>query len=134
MLLRASASSLVATGVDGAAYQLALVLGLSYSAGAAAGAALGAAVNFTLNRTWAFPPSGRGVGAQVALYAVASGLTYLALQSCLMVFIEGLHVSARLAWVPAKVVAWGAVSYPLFRRIVFARPSGAALPPAGDGR
>ncbi len=122
VLVRASSSSLVATVVDGAAYQLILFGGLGYPVAALGGALLGAIVNFTLNRTWAFGSNGRSLGSQVALYAFASLLTYLGLQACLSVLVEVLHVAERLAWVPAKVLAWGAISYPLFRLVVFARP------------
>jgi putative flippase GtrA len=122
VLLRASASSLTATAVDGVAYQLVLLLGWGYTAAAAAGAVIGAVTNFTMNRSWAFPPSGRTLRSQLALYCLASLLTYLGLQACLVLLIEVLHVDERLAWVPAQLIAWGAISYPLFRRVVFARP------------
>jgi putative flippase GtrA len=125
VLVRASSSSLVATAVDGAAYQLILFGGFGYVVAALGGAVLGAIVNFTLNRAWAFGPGGRSLGSQIALYAFASLLTYLGLQACLAVFVEVLHVAERLAWVPAKILAWGAISYPLFRWVVFARPRAA---------
>lgn len=122
-LLRASASSIAATVVDAVIYQAILLLGLGgYTLAAFSGAVVGGVTNFTLNRTWAFPPSGRSLKRQVLMYAVASGLVYLALQGSLMLLIEVLHVDEHLAWFPAQLVAWAVVSYPLFRYVVFAGP------------
>jgi len=63
-------------------------------------------------------------------YTAASLLTFLGLQAGLFVLIELLHVSPRLAWLPAKGFAWLGISYPLFRTEVFAR----RRLPGGDGR
>jgi len=130
ILLRAGVSSFAATLVDALAYQLVLLavggIGLTGPKGctlaALAGAILGAITNFTLNRRWAFPPSGRTLRSQVVLYALASLLTYLGLQGTLMLLVEVLGMNPHLAWVPAKVLAWAGISYPLFRFVVFAHP------------
>ena len=53
-----------------------------------------------------------------------------ALQACLFVLVEVLGVDARIAWAPAKVFAWLAVSYPMARFVVF----GAGGGDGGDGR
>jgi putative flippase GtrA len=120
------AAVLARASVAAAAYQAVLFLGVGYVAAAFAGALLGAATNFTLNRTWAFPPSGRTLRSQLLMYAGASGLTYLALQAVLTLLVELGGVHERVAWVPAKGVAWMLVSYPLFRFVVFARPRAGA--------
>jgi putative flippase GtrA len=121
-------SSLAATVVDGIAYQAVLfALVGRYGIAAFAGALLGAVTNFTLNRLWAFPSIGKKLWMQVWQYAIASGATYLGLQLCLMLLIEVLGVNERVAWLPAKLVAWIAVSYPMHRFVVFGkRPAGKA--------
>jgi len=106
-LLRASLSSIVATGVDGVTYQAVLVLAFgSYWMAAIVGALLGGLTNFTLNRTWAFTATAKDIRLQAFEYAIACLATYLALQTCLYVLIEGLAISAPIAWVPAKIAAW----------------------------
>jgi putative flippase GtrA len=125
VIARASISSLAATAVDAAAYQLVLFSDLGdYRAAAVCGALLGAVTNFTLNRAWAFPPSGRSLRWQAVLYAGASLLTLLGLQASLAVCVEALRMDEHLAWVPSKIAAWLFVSYPLFRCVVFAPPRG----------
>lgn len=122
-LLRAGASSAVATAVDGAAYQLLLYLGDShYGTAAITGAALGAVTNFSLNRAWAFQPTGRALVRQAIEYAAVSLITYSVLRWSLYMLVEvhGLHEGA--AWVPAKAVAWLFASYPMQRFVVFAGP------------
>ena len=122
-LVRASASSIAATVVDGVVYQAVLFCRLgNYTVAAIAGAVTGGITNFVLNRLWAFPPTSRDWKQQAGLYALASGVVYLGFQACLMVFIEMLHVNEHLAWFPAQLIAWVGVSYPLFRFVVFARP------------
>lgn len=119
-LLRASLSSIVATGVDGVTYQAVLVLAFgSYWMAAIVGALLGGLTNFTLNRTWAFTATAKDIRLQAFEYAIACLATYLALQTCLFVLIEGLAISAPIAWVPAKIAAWLSVSYPMQRLFVF---------------
>jgi putative flippase GtrA len=121
LLARASISSLAATVADGAVYQLVLLAGTEhYVLAAFLGALCGAVTNFTLNRTWAFPATDKPLATQGLQYAAASGLTYVGLQACLVVLIEHLQVDARLAWVPAKVLVWLVISYPLHRFVVFA--------------
>jgi putative flippase GtrA len=121
-LAKASVSSLAATVVDGIVYQ-AVLFGLPgrYGIAAFGGALLGAVTNFTLNRVWAFPPTAKSLRMQAAQYAVASGATYLGLQLCLMLLIEVMHINERVAWLPAKVVAWLLVSYPMHRFVVFGK-------------
>ena len=120
LFFRVQIASFAATLVDAATYQLVLRAG-GYRGAALAGAIAGALTNFTLNRSWAFPPSGRSLRAQIAMYAAASLLTFLGLQAGLFTLIELLHVKPRLAWLPAKGFAWLGISYPLFRYVVFAR-------------
>ncbi len=120
--MRATISSTVATIVDGVIYQLVLTVASGrFALAAAAAAVLGALTNFTLNRMWAFPPGSRTLTAQLALYVLGSVMTYGMLQLSLWILIERLAVNARIAWIPAKVVAWSLVSYPFQRIIVFAR-------------
>jgi putative flippase GtrA len=119
-LVRASISSGIATAADGVAYQLLLVLFTgSYGFAAFVGALLGGVTNFTINRRWAFASTGKRLRNQATEYAVASLVTYAALQTCLFVFIEVLHVDEHAAWVPAKLIAWLFVSYPVQRFLVF---------------
>jgi len=136
ILMRASVSSVVATAVDGVAYQAVLFAEIGhYAIAAFVGAVLGAITNFTINRVWAFPPTSRSVRAQLPMYAAASGLVYLGLQGCLTLFVEFFGVNERLAWLPAKGIAWAGISYPLFRFVVFARRPDAkpAAPPRETG-
>lgn len=119
-MARATLSSALATLVDGVVYQVALTLFVShYGAAAFAGALLGGVTNFTVNRFWAFRNTIKPLGAQASEYALASLTTYVALQSCLFALVEVLHTDQRVAWIPAKVVAWLFVSYPLHRFLVF---------------
>jgi putative flippase GtrA len=121
-LARASAASVAATVLDGVVYQAVLLaLRGRWGVAAFAGALVGAVASFSLSRWWAFPTSGRRLGEQALTYAGASFATWLALQLGLLLLIEGLGVHERVAWVPAKVVAWAAVSYPLHRFVVFAK-------------
>jgi putative flippase GtrA len=122
---KASVSSLAATVVDGVAYQ-AVLFGLPgrYGIAGFAGALLGAVTNFTLNRLWAFPLTGKKLRTQIWQYAIASGATYIGLQLCLMLLIEVIGVNERVAWLPAKVVAWLVVSYPMHRFVVFGKRRG----------
>ena len=121
-LAKASVSSIAATVVDGVAYQGVLfAIAGHYGIAAFAGALLGAGTNFTLNRLWAFPPTGKKLATQAWQYAIASASTYLGLQLCLLLLIEVLHINERIAWLPAKIFAWLAVSYPLHRFMVFGR-------------
>ncbi len=121
--LRASVSSGVATAADGVAYQAILLLGTgSYGVAAFVGALLGGVTNFGLNRRWVFAATAKGLRLQAFEYALTCLATYAALQTCLLLLVEGFGLSAHLAWVPAKVVAWLVVSYPVQRFLVFSGP------------
>lgn len=121
--VRASVSSGIATAADGVAYQAILLFGTgSYGVAAFAGALLGGVTNFGLNRRWVFAATTKGLRLQAFEYALTCLATYAALQTCLLLLVEGLAVSAHLAWVPAKVIAWLAVSYPVQRFLVFSGP------------
>lgn len=119
-IARASLSSAAATVADGAAYQLLLLsVTHSYTVAAFAGAVLGGLTNFTINRRWTFRSTNKRLRKQAAEYAIASLATYVALQSCLFVFIEALAIDEHAAWIPAKIIAWLFVSYPMQRFLVF---------------
>ncbi len=119
-MVRASVSSGAATVVDGLVYQVVLtLLAGHYGAAAFLGAVLGGVTNFAINRLWAFRNNDKPLGAQASEYAFASLTTYVALQTCLFVLVEFLHADQRVAWIPAKIVAWLFVSYPLQRFLVF---------------
>lgn len=119
-LVKASVSSGAATAVDGVIYQALLFLMPSYALAAFGGAVLGAVTNFALNRTWVFPHTTKGLKRQAMQYAMAAAATYVGLQLSLFMLIEVLAVPTRVAWVPAKVIAWLLVSYPMQRLVVFA--------------
>jgi putative flippase GtrA len=120
---RAALASLAATLVDGGTYQLCVAASRAthghYAYAAALGAALGAVTNFSISRWWAFHAEAEPLVAQALRYAVGSVLTLLVLQGVLWVLIERLSLSAYLAWLPAKAIAWLAFSYPFQRLIVF---------------
>jgi putative flippase GtrA len=119
---RALMSSTAATLIDGAMYYATLLaLHESYSLAAVLGALVGAVTNFLISRYWAFPPTLKRIDYQAFQYMIGSGLTYFALQASLMLQIEVLHVDERVAWFPAKVVAWALVSYPYSRFVAFSR-------------
>jgi len=121
-------SSGVATLVDGAAYQ-AVLLGATparhgaYGAAAVAGAVAGAVTNFSLNRHWAFRARNGPLAAQAARYALGSLMTLLVLEGLLWILVDRIGIDARVAWLPAKLVAWAAFSYPFQRMVVFAGAS-----------
>lgn len=124
---RAAISSAIATLTDGAFYQLVLftvamggVRG-SYALAALVGAAAGGVTNFTINRLWAFRSTDKGLLSQGAQYALGSLLTLVVLEAVLWVLVDRVGLDQRVAWLPAKIVAWGAFSYPFQRFFVFAR-------------
>lgn len=120
MAVRGTISSGAATLVDGLLYEALLFISLGhYGLAAFAGALLGAVTNFSLNRHWTFVANQGALARQVIRYAVVSGLTFFGLRALLWLLIEVLGTSARLAWLPAKVVAFLAISYPLQRLWVF---------------
>ncbi len=121
-VLKASLSSLVATLVDAIVYQVMLfVWDGHYGIAAAVAAVAGAVTNFSLNRQWTFAASEQGVFAQALRYTIASVATFLCLRGLLWLFIENLGVGTRVAWLPAKVLAFLAFSFPLQRWWVFKR-------------
>ena len=118
---KASVSSLAATVADGLVYQLALfVVPTHYGFVAAAGAVAGAIVNFSINRHYTFRRSlSERALPQALRYAVVSLTTFFALRLLLAGAIEGIGLSPRVAWLPAKLLAFVLVSYPAQRLWVF---------------
>jgi putative flippase GtrA len=120
VVAKAALSSGAATLADGLVYQLLLfVVPTHYGIVAAAGAVAGAIVNFLINRLYTFEPTGERALPQALRYAVVSLATFLALRLFLAGSVEGLGLSARIAWLPAKLLAWAVVSYPAQRFWVF---------------
>jgi putative flippase GtrA len=119
---KAALSSGAATVTDGLVYQLLLFVSPAhYGFIAAAGAVAGAIVNFLINRHYTFAQSSERAWPQALRYALVSLATFLALRGLLEVGIEGLGFSPRVAWLPAKLLAFALVSYPAQRFWVFAR-------------
>jgi putative flippase GtrA len=122
VVLKATLSSGAATLADGVAYQLLLfVLPAHYGLVAAVGALAGAVVNFTINRHYTFAQGAEPALPQAIRYAAVSLTTFLALRLLLAGTIEGLGWSPRIAWLPAKLLAFALVSYPAQRLWVFSR-------------
>lgn len=120
IIAKASFSSLAATVSDGLAYQLLLfVVPQHYGFVAAAGAVAGAVVNFMINRHYTFAQTEQRALPQALRYAVVSLATFIALRLLLAGSVEGLGWSPRVAWLPAKLLAFAAVSYPAQRLWVF---------------
>ncbi len=119
-LARAAASSLLATLVDALVYQLGLfVLVGRYGACAAIAAVAGAVTNFLVNRHWTFAATGQSVFWQASRYAIVSLATFGCLRFLLWLFIEIGSVGMRIAWIPAKILAFLLVSFPLQHVWVF---------------
>jgi putative flippase GtrA len=119
-LARATASSLLATLVDAVFYQLGLfVLVGRYGVCAALAAVAGAVTNFSVNRHWTFAATGQGVLLQACRYAVVSLATFGCLRLLLWLLIEHGSVGMRIAWLPAKILAFLLVSFPLQHIWVF---------------
>ena len=130
---RLAVSSAVATATDLAVFQAVLVTltitsgpvsggGLLLPTGAAALA--GALVNFTLNRRWVFRARDQPLAPQAARYGVSVVLNYAVMAGSLLL-ISALGLAASIAWFPAKLVTWLAVSYAFQKYVVF-RPARAA--------
>jgi putative flippase GtrA len=120
VVLKAAFSSGAATVADGLVYQLVLfALPSHYGFVAAAGAVAGAIVNFSINRHYTFALASERVLPQALRYAVVSLATFFALRLFLAGSVEGLGWSPRIAWLPAKLLAWALVSYPAQRLWVF---------------
>ena len=120
VVAKAAFSSGAATLADGLVYQLVLfALPSHYGFVAAAGAIAGAFVNFSINRHYTFSLANQRALPQALRYAVVSLATFFALRMLLAGAVEGLGWSARIAWLPAKLLAWALVSYPAQRFWVF---------------
>ena len=126
VVLKASLSSGAATLADGVVYQLLLFVLLGhYGIAAAAGAVAGAVVNFMINRHYTFARTAEGLFPQAVRYAAVSLATFIALRVLLAVTVEGLGWSPRVAWLPAKLLAFSLVSYPAQRLWVFSKRAAA---------
>jgi putative flippase GtrA len=125
VVLKATLSSSAATIADGVVYQLLLfALSAHYGFVAATGAVAGAIVNFLINRHYTFAQSAERALPQALRYAAVSLATFCALRLLLAVTVEGLGWSPRIAWLPAKLLAFALVSYPAQRLWVFSpRPA-----------
>jgi putative flippase GtrA len=120
VVAKAALSSLAATVADGLVYQLMLfVVPAHYGFVAAAGAVGGAVVNFSINRHYTFARGNQKAWPQALRYVVVSLATFLALRLLLAGSVEGLGWSPRVAWLPAKLLAFALVSYPAQRQWVF---------------
>ncbi|HYQ25711.1 MAG TPA: GtrA family protein [Polyangiaceae bacterium] len=120
VVLKATLSSAAATVADGVVYQLLLfALSEHYGLVAAVGALAGALVNFMINRHYTFVSGAERALPQALRYAVVSLATFLALRLLLAGAVEGLAWSPRIAWLPAKLLAFALVSYPAQRLWVF---------------
>ncbi len=119
-LAKATVSSLLATAVDAIAYQTVLFVAVGhYGVAAALAAVAGALTNFFVNRYWTFNASAEKLHWQGLRYAVVSLLTFGCLRSLLWLLIEVAGMGMRLAWLPAKILAFIIVSYPLQQVWVF---------------
>lgn len=119
-LAKASVSSLLATAVDAIVYQLVLFVALGrYGSAAAIAAVAGALTNFFVNRYWTFHAGQEKLHWQGLRYAVMSLLTFLCLRALLWLFIEVAGMGMRIAWLPAKILAFVLVSFPLQQIWVF---------------
>lgn len=113
-------SSLAATAADAVAYQGFLFVWIGhYGIAAALGAVAGAVTNFVINRQWTFSATEQNPLVQAFRYAIVSLLTFLCLRSLLWLLIEVLGMGMRIAWLPAKLLAFVMISYPLQRSWVF---------------
>ncbi|HEY5374106.1 MAG TPA: GtrA family protein [Polyangiaceae bacterium] len=120
VVAKAALSSGAATLADGLVYQLLLfAVPQHYGFVAAAGAVAGAIVNFLINRHYTFSVTAERAWPQALRYTVVSLATFLALRVFLAGSIEGLGMSARVAWLPAKLAAFLLISYPAQKLWVF---------------
>jgi putative flippase GtrA len=120
VVAKAALSSGAATLADGLVYQLVLfALPQHYGFVAALGAVAGAIVNFLINRHYTFSRGAERAWPQALRYALVSLSTFFALRLFLAGTIEGLGMSPRVAWLPAKLAAFLLVSYPAQRLWVF---------------
>jgi putative flippase GtrA len=120
VVAKAAFSSGAATLADGLVYQLLLfVVPTHYGVVAAAGAIAGAIVNFSINRYYTFARANERALPQALRYVVVSLTTFFALRLLLAGAVDGLGWSPRIAWLPAKLLAFALVSYPAQRLWVF---------------
>jgi putative flippase GtrA len=125
VLAKAALSSLAATLADGVVYELSLFpLAKHYGVAAAAGAVGGAIVNFLINRYYTFSLAAERAWPQALRYALVSLLTFLTLRLFLAGTVEGLGMSPRVAWLPAKLAAFLLVSFPAQKLWVFSKGHG----------
>ena len=126
VVAKAALSSGAATLADGIVYQSILfALPQHYGFVAAAGAVAGALVNFLINRHYTFSLAAERAWPQALRYAVVSLATFVALRLFLAGTVEGLGMSARVAWLPAKLAAFLLVSYPAQKLWVFSNKAAA---------
>ena len=119
-LARATISSLLATAVDALAYQSILFILIGrYGVAAALAAIAGALTNFLVNRHWTFAAAEQKLLWQAFRYAIVSSLTFLCLRFFLWLLIEFGSIGMRIAWLPAKILAFLIVSFPMQRIWVF---------------
>ena len=83
------------------------------------GAVAGAVANFGTNRRWVFQSKSKSLFTQAASYAVVWLVTLLLLRATLSLMAEHLGLDPRVASIPAKLITWAAISYPLQRALVF---------------
>jgi putative flippase GtrA len=122
VVAKAVLSSGAATLADGVVYQMILfALPQHYGFVAFAGAVAGAIVNFLINRHYTFSLATERAWPQAVRYAIVSLATFLALRLFLAGTVEGLGMSPRVAWLPAKLAAFLLVSYPAQRLWVFSK-------------
>lgn len=119
-VFRASVSSLAATAADAAVYQAWLFVWVGrYGVAAGIAAIAGAIANFVINRQWTFSATAQSAWVQALRYAAVSLLTFLCLRGLLWWLIEVLGMGMRIAWLPAKILAFVVCSYPFQRYWVF---------------
>lgn len=131
-LARHQIASLVATAVDfGAMIALVELAGARPDLATLVGASAGAVTNFSIGRTWTFRAEGGPLGAQVARYALVSGMSAVwnAIGEHLLAGRLGApYVLARVAVAVFVSVAW---NYPAQRYFVFKKtaPVASSLTP-----
>jgi putative flippase GtrA len=117
---RAAVCSLLATLNDGLVYRgLLSIASGRYGIAAFGGAVMGGLLNFALNRSWTFRGSWKRVDLQAGQYVIGAFLTYLGVQATLWVLIERFGAGEKVAWFPAKILAFALISYPFQRFVVF---------------
>jgi len=95
------------------------VIVVRYGVCAAIAAVAGAVTNFLVNRHWTFAAVEQAMAVQALKYALVSLMTFGCLRFALWGLIEHASVGMRIAWLPAKVLAFVLVSFPLQHFWVF---------------